>query len=70
VIIGTDTSHVIAFARVLNDDSSPDHVPHRALHSPYKGVSADLDSSARAWNKFPEELRTKWNVASLTTSPP
>jgi hypothetical protein len=61
-IIGTDTSHVIAFAKLLNDPLSPDHVPGATIVAAYKGGSPDIESSASRVNGFAEELRTKWKV--------
>ncbi len=61
-IIGTDTSHVTAFTEILNNESSPDHVPGGRVVAAYKGGSPDIESSATRVDKFAEELRTKWNV--------
>ncbi|MGD0365776.1 MAG: Gfo/Idh/MocA family oxidoreductase, partial [Bryobacteraceae bacterium] len=61
-IIGTDTSHVTAFTEILNDESSPDHVPGGRVVAAYKGGSPDIESSATRVDKFADELRTKWNV--------
>src|ERR1043165_7254478 len=62
VIIGTDTSHVIAFTKLLNDPLSPDHVPGATIVAAYKGGSPDVESSASRVNGFAEELRTKWKI--------
>ncbi len=61
-IVGTDTSHVIAFTKVLNDPGSPDHVPGAKVVAAYKGGSKDLESSYTRVDKYAEELRAKWNV--------
>jgi hypothetical protein len=61
-IIGTDTSHVPAFTRTLNDASAPDHVPGARVVAAYKGGSPDIESSRTRVDKFAEEVRTKWNV--------
>jgi hypothetical protein len=61
-IIGTDTSHVAAFTQILNDESSPDHVPGGQVVAAYKGGSPDIESSASRVEQYAEELRTKWNV--------
>jgi hypothetical protein len=61
-IIGTDTSHVIAFTQILNDPSSPDYVPGARVVAAYKGGSPDVESSYTRVDKFAEELRTKWKV--------
>ena len=61
-IIGTDTSHATAFTQILNDESSPDHVPGGRVVAAYKGGSPDVESSATRVDKFAEELRSKWKV--------
>jgi predicted dehydrogenase len=61
-IIGTDTSHVTAFAKLLNDPLSPDHIPGAVIVAAFKGGSPDIESSASRVNTFAEELRTKWKV--------
>jgi hypothetical protein len=61
-IIGTDTSHVIAFTQILNDSSSPDYVPGARVVAAYKGGSPDVESSYTRVDKFAEELKTKWKV--------
>ena len=68
-IIGTDTSHVIAFTQILNDDSSPDHVPGGQVVAAYKGGSPDIESSAKRVDQFAEELRDKWKVRFYVTIP-
>jgi Oxidoreductase family, NAD-binding Rossmann fold len=61
-IIGTDTSHVIAFTKILNDPTSPDYVPGARVVAAFKGGSADVESSYTRVDKFAEELKTKWRV--------
>jgi hypothetical protein len=68
-IIGTDTSHVIAFTKLLNDSSSPDYVPGARVVAAYKGGSADIESSYKRVDKFAEELKTKWNVEFVSDIP-
>jgi hypothetical protein len=61
-IVGTDTSHVTAFAKILNDPSSPDYIPGARIVAAYKGGSKDIEESATRIDKFTEELRTQWKV--------
>jgi hypothetical protein len=61
-LIGTDTSHVTAFAKILNDPTSPDYLPGARIVAAYKGGSKDIEESATRVDKFTEELRTKWNI--------
>ncbi len=61
-IVGTDTSHVTAFAKVLNDASNPDHVPGARIVAAYKGGSPDLKSSADRVEGYAKELSEKFGV--------
>ncbi len=61
-IIGTDTSHVTAFVKILNDPMSPDYVPGARIIAAYKGGSKDIQESASRVDKFTEELHTQWKV--------
>ncbi len=61
-IVGTDTSHVPAFASVLNDPSNPNHIPGARIVAAYKGGSADLPSSATRVDKYADEIKTKYGV--------
>ena len=61
-IIGTDTSHVIAFTRILNDNSLPDHVDGARVVAAYKGGSKDVKDSYTRVDKFADELKTKWKI--------
>src|SRR2546429_9000027 len=40
-IVGTDTSHVTAFTKMLNDAAAPDHVAGARVVAAYKGGSPD-----------------------------
>lgn len=68
-IIGTDTSHVIAFTKLLNDASSPDHVSGARVVAAFKGGSKDLPDSYKRVDKFAEELRTKWHIEFVPDIP-
>ena len=61
-IVGTDTSHVIAFTKLLNDPTSPDYVPGARVVAAYKGGSKDIESSYTRVEKFAEQLRKDWRV--------
>src|SRR5690606_35005962 len=45
-LIGLDTSHVVAFTRLLNDPAHPDHVPGARVVAAFKGGSPDVEASA------------------------
>ncbi|MBI4903812.1 MAG: Gfo/Idh/MocA family oxidoreductase [Acidobacteria bacterium] len=66
-IIGTDTSHVIAFTRILNDPASPDHAPGARIVAAYKGGSKDVESSHTRVDKYADELRDKWKLEIVPT---
>ena len=61
-IIGTDTSHVTAFTRLLNDKSDPAHVPGARVVAAFKGGSPDVESSRTRVDKFAAELKDTWGV--------
>ena len=61
-MIGLDSSHVIAFTRILNDTSSPDHVSGGKVVAAFKGGSDDVESSYTRVDKFTEQLSTDFGV--------
>lgn len=61
-IIGTDTSHVTAFTRVLNDPANPDHIPGFRVVAAFKGGSTDIPSSRTRVEEYATEIHDKWNV--------
>ncbi len=61
-IVGTDTSHVIAFSKILNDPKNPDHQPGARIVAAYKGGSSDLESSRSRVDGYAKELQEKWGV--------
>ena len=44
-LIGLDTSHVIAFTRLLNDTNHKDHVTGGKVVAAFAGGSSDIESS-------------------------
>jgi hypothetical protein len=61
-IVGTDTSHVIAFVKILNDPKNPDYQPGAKIVAAYKGGSQDLESSKNRVEGYAKELTEKWGV--------
>jgi len=61
-IIGTDTSHVIAFTRAFNGPPGPDHVEGARVVAAYKGGSPDVEASYTRVDKYAEQLEKEWNV--------
>ncbi|MCX6589943.1 MAG: Gfo/Idh/MocA family oxidoreductase [Acidobacteria bacterium] len=64
-IVGTDTSHVIAFTKILNDPANPEHIPGAKVVALYKGGSPDIESSASRVEGYAKELAEKWKVEVL-----
>ncbi|RPI23354.1 MAG: oxidoreductase [Acidobacteria bacterium] len=68
-IVGTDTSHVTAFTKLLNDASAPGYIPGARVVAAYKGGSPDLQSSASRVEGFAKELQEKWQVEIVPDIP-
>ncbi len=61
-IIGTDTSHVPAFTKLLNDPNDPNRIPGARVVAAYKGGSPDVESSHTRVERFAAEIRDKYGV--------
>lgn len=61
-IVGTDTSHVAAFTKMLNDPSDPNHIPGARVVAAYKGGSPDIESSRKRVDGYAEEIHSKYGV--------
>jgi len=62
-VIGTDTSHVPAFTKMLNDDpGAPDHIAGARVVAAFKGGSPDIEESGGRVERYAEEVRAKWGV--------
>jgi hypothetical protein len=61
-IIGTDTSHVIEFTKLLNDPTVPGHVSGAVVVAAVKGGSPDIPISRDRVEGFSKELKEKWHV--------
>ena len=61
-IVGTDTSHVIAFTKILNDPKNKDYVAGAKIVAAYKGGSRDLESSYSRVDKYAAELEKDWGI--------
>lgn len=66
-IIGLDTSHVIAFTKLLNDPTSKDHVPGAKVVAAFKGGSDDIESSYSRVDRFTKELQDDFGVKIVDT---
>ena len=61
-IIGTDTSHVIAFTRLLNDRTDPKHVAGARVVAAFRGGSPEIEASRTRIDGFAAELADTWGV--------
>jgi len=68
-IIGLDTSHVVAFTQVLNDEKNANHVPGARVVAAFKGGSPDVEASASRVEGFTKTLREKWGVEIVDSIP-
>jgi len=68
-IIGTDTSHVPAFTKLLNDPSNPDHIPGAKVVAAYKGGSQDIENSRTRVDGFAAEIEKDWGVEIVSDIP-
>src|ERR1044071_2356820 len=69
-IIGTDTSHVPAFTKILNGDpTAKDHIAGVRVVAAFKGGSKDVEESASRVDKFAEEIRTQYGVEIVDSIP-
>jgi hypothetical protein len=68
-MIGLDTSHVVAFAQILNDPSNPNHVPGVKIVAAFKGGSPDLASSRDRIDKFTARVRDEFGIEIVDDIP-
>jgi predicted dehydrogenase len=68
-MIGLDTSHVTAFARLLNDPQAPNHVPGGRVVAAFKGGSPDLESSWSRVEGYTKELQQTYGVKIVESIP-
>jgi hypothetical protein len=62
-IIGTDTSHVPAFTKMMNGDASePGHIAGARVVAAFKGGSPDIPESANRVNQYADEIHQKYGV--------
>ena len=61
-IIGLDTSHVVAFTKLLNDPKNPQHVPGGKVVAAYKGGSPDIESSWSRVEDYTKQLQQEFGI--------
>ncbi len=64
-VVGLDSSHAGAFARLWHDPTHPHHVPGARMVAAYPGGSADWALSATRVDAFTAELAESFGVAIL-----
>jgi len=66
-IIGLDTSHAVAFTKLLNDPSHPFNVKGGKVTIAFPGGSPDFEISMSRVEKFTQELRENYDVQMVQT---
>lgn len=66
-MIGLDTSHVTAFAKIMNDPAQKDFVPGARVVAAFKGGSPDIESSISRVAGYTKELVEKYGVKLYPT---
>lgn len=61
-MVGLDTSHVIAFTKILHDRNAKDHIPGARVVGAWKAGSPDIKSSWSLVDGYTEQLRTEFGV--------
>jgi hypothetical protein len=61
-IIGFDTSHVLAFTKLLNNADDPHHVPGAKVVAGFPSFSPDLASSADRVEGYTNEMRDDFGI--------
>ncbi len=66
-LVGLDTSHVIAFTELLNDETNAHHIPGGKVVAAFKGGSPDVESSASRVEGYTRQLEQKFAVKIVPT---
>ncbi len=64
-MIGCDTSHCIAFTKLLHDRDDPHHVAGGRVVACYPSFSPDIETSASRVEAYKAELSEQWGVAMV-----
>jgi Oxidoreductase family, NAD-binding Rossmann fold len=68
-IIGTDTSHAVAFTQLFNDPAAKGHVAGGKVVAAFRGGSPDIPESWDRVDKYAETLRSKYGVQFYDSIP-
>ncbi|MBI5380311.1 MAG: Gfo/Idh/MocA family oxidoreductase [Opitutae bacterium] len=55
-IVGLDSSHSVAFTKLLHEEKNPDHVPGGVVVAAFKGGSPDIEKSIKRIDGFTEQM--------------
>jgi predicted dehydrogenase len=66
-LVGLDTSHVIAFTKLLNVVEEKDHIPGARVIAGWPGGSQDIDVSKNRVEGFTKDLKEKYGVEIMST---
>ena len=66
-IIGLDTSHAVAFTKILNDPDNPHHVKGAKVVAAFKGGSPDIPSSRDRVDRYTKTLVEDFGVKLYPT---
>src|SRR5690606_2501374 len=64
---GLDTSHVVAFAKLLNDPKDPHYVEGGTIVAAYPGGSPDFELSRSRLEGYTKQLRDNYDVQIVPT---
>ena len=66
-LIGLDTSHVVAFTKIINDPKATGALGNAKVTAAFRGGSLDIPSSADRLDKFTETLTKQYGVKLYPT---
>jgi len=66
-MIGLDTSHVIAFTKLLNETNNKDYIPGGKVVAAFKGGSPDVESSRTRVDGYTKQLQEQFGVKIVDT---
>jgi predicted dehydrogenase len=66
-LIGLDTSHVVAFTKILNDKNAKGYIPGAKVVAAFKGGSDDIKASHERIDRFTKTLKEAHSVKLYPT---
>ena len=61
-MVGLDTSHAVAFTKILHDSAAKDFIPGAKVVGAFKAASRDIESSWSKADGYTDKLRTDYGV--------